>query len=115
MLPIADQYLQRIEGNEGKMKSLVLGAAAAAIMSVAVGPSPAVAGSNFVERNYLGCATKSEMFGILRSAGLKPKKIVKVGEYFVLIRATELKTGDVYDYAVLPCQMMIDGRFPVKR
>lgn len=55
------------------------------------------------------------MFGILRSAGLKPKKIVKVGDNFVLIRAIELRTGDLYDYAVLPCQLMIDGRFPVKR
>ncbi|KQW76918.1 hypothetical protein ASC89_17010 [Devosia sp. Root413D1] len=97
------------------MKQMLLGVLAAVAMSSAVGLSPAVAGSNFVERNYLGCATKSEMFGILRSAGLKPKKIAKVGEYFVLIRATELKTGDLYDYAVLPCQMMIDGRFPVKR
>ena len=97
------------------MKQMLLGVLAAVVISSAVGLSPAVAGSNFVERNYLGCATKSEMFSLLRSGGLKPKKIVKVGEYFVLIRATELKTGDLYDYAVLPCQMMIDGRFPVKR
>lgn len=84
-------------------------------MSSAMGLAPALAGGNFVERNYLGCATKTEMFGILRSAGLKPKKIVKVGDNFVLIRAIELKTGNLYDYAVLPCQLMIDGRFPVKR
>ncbi len=97
------------------MKSMVLVAVAAAVISSAMGLAPALAGNNFVERNYLGCATKTEMFGILRSAGLKPKKIVKVGDNFVLIRATELKTGDLYDYAVLPCQLMIDGRFPVKR
>ncbi|OEO32426.1 hypothetical protein VW23_011425 [Devosia insulae DS-56] len=96
------------------MKSLVL-AAVLAVMSSAAGLSPVVAGSNFVERNYLGCATKSEMFSVLRSAGLKPKKIVKVGEYFVLIRTIEPKTGDLYDYVVLPCQLMVDGRFPVKR
>jgi hypothetical protein len=97
------------------MKSSILGAVVAAFVSSALTLSPAVAGGNFVERNYLGCATKSEMFGILRSAGLKPKKIVKVGDNFVLIRAIELRTGDLYDYAVLPCQLMIDGRFPVKR
>jgi len=97
------------------MKSMVPGAVAAAIMICAVTLSPALAGSRFVERNYLGCATKAEMFGILRSAGLKPKKIVKVGDTFVLIRAIEAKTGALYDYAVLPCQLMIDGRFPVKR
>ena len=97
------------------MKSMVLGAAVAALILSGLGLSPALAGNSFVERNYLGCATKSEMFGILRSAGLKPKKIVKVGDTFVLIRAIELKTGDLYDYAVLPCQLMVDGRFPVKR
>ncbi len=97
------------------MKSIVLGAVTAAVMSSAIGASPALAGGNFVERNYLGCATKSEMFSLLRSGGLKPKKIVKVGDNFVLIRATELKTGDLYDYAVLPCRLMVDGRFPVKR
>lgn len=97
------------------MKSMVRAALAAMVMSSALGLSPVMAGSKFVERNYLGCATKAEMFGILKSAGLKPKKIVKVGDTFVLIRATELKTGDLYDYAVLPCRLMIDGRFPVKR
>lgn len=97
------------------MKSMVLGAVTAAVIASAVGLSPAGAGGNFVERNYLGCATKSEMFSVLRSAGLKPRKIVKVGEYFVLIRSIEPKTGDLYDYVVLPCQLMIDGRFPVER
>ncbi len=86
---------------------------ACAVLLTAI--TPVAAHEKFVERNYDGCATKSEMFAQMRSYGLNPRKIVKVvpGKY-VLIRARGLKTGDWYDYAFLPCQMMIDGRFPIE-
>lgn len=68
-------------------------------------------GGQFQGKLYDGCATKENMFAIMRNGGLRPERIIFAKQGYVLIRG---KGPDgKWDYAFVPCLFMVDGRFPV--
>jgi hypothetical protein len=68
-------------------------------------------GGQFQGKLYDGCATKENMFAIMRNAGLKPERIIGSRPGLVFIRG---KGPDGrWDYVFVPCLFMVDGRHPV--